>query len=82
MAKSDDSSVLGQLEVFRAGSPDDQDEEKLLNPCHVLLGAKADPTNLDTATAFMDWLVQGDGGRRVVREFGRNGKDGFFEPPR
>lgn len=82
VAKSDDdSSILEQLEVFRAGSPDDQDEKKLLNPCHVLLGAKADPANLDTATTFMDWLVQGDGGRRVVREFGRNGEDGFFEPP-
>ena len=80
VAKSEDSSILEQLEVFRAGSPLDKDEERLLNSCHVLLGAKADTANLDVVMTFMDWLVQEDGGRRVVREFGRNGEDGFFEP--
>ena len=81
VTKSDESGILGNLDVFRAGRPGGRDADLLLNPCHVLLGAKADPANLDIAKAFIRWIDDATGGRRVIRMFGKNGEDGFFEAP-
>ncbi|KAJ3533703.1 hypothetical protein NMY22_g7226 [Coprinellus aureogranulatus] len=80
IAESDDAGILDHIEVFREGKSDDKDD-MLLNPCHALLGAKANPANQDIVIAFMDWLSDKDGGRKVVRVFGKNGTAGISEPP-
>jgi ABC-type tungstate transport system permease subunit len=44
----------------------------LLNPAHALLGAYG--TNKAMATAFVDWLIDADGGQKTVRDFAVNGE--------
>jgi len=69
---SSPSSVTSSLEIYRKGSDDADDP--LLNPAHVLLGAKADPTHAAISKSFMEWVVSEAGGQKVVAEFKKNGE--------
>ena len=44
----------------------------LLNPCSALLGVK--PLDEGLSAVFMDWLMDLNGGQRVVAEFKKNGQ--------
>jgi ABC-type tungstate transport system permease subunit len=65
---SSDKLVTDELEIYKTGS-DEIKDDLLLNPAHVLLGSKADDTNLEISTAFMEWVIRKDGGQKVIREF-------------
>ncbi|TFK65918.1 hypothetical protein BDN72DRAFT_880626 [Pluteus cervinus] len=71
--------VTSQLAIFKAGS--DVASDPLLNPAHVLLGAKADPEHLDIAQGFMAWAVSADGGQKVIGEFKKNGEVLYSKAP-
>ncbi|KAG6819114.1 hypothetical protein H0H93_015359, partial [Arthromyces matolae] len=76
---SSPSSVTDSLVIYKAGS--DNASDPLLNPAHVVLGAKADPSNQDIWTEFMKWVVSADGGQKVIREFTKNGQVLYSEAP-
>lgn len=58
------------MEVFMVGGDDDE-QDPLLNPAHVLVGTGAE--NKALANEFVDWLIAEEGGQRVVRGFERGG---------
>jgi ABC-type tungstate transport system permease subunit len=41
-----------------------------VNPAHVLVGAYG--TNKEMATAFVDWLIEAEGGQKTIRDFAVN----------
>jgi len=41
-----------------------------LNPAHALVGAYG--TNKEMATAFVDWLIEAEGGQKTIRDFAVN----------
>ncbi len=65
-----DESVKHGMIVYREAFDADADDP-LLNPAHVLVGARARDTEI--AEAFVDWLVSSEGGQKVVGEFAMNG---------
>jgi len=71
--------VLARFEIYNEGGNEDP-ADPLLNPAAALLGAKA--RDMELARMFMHWLVQPDGGQRVVRTFERNGFIIYSEAPR
>lgn len=71
--------MTGNLAIFKAGS--DDSEDPLLNPAHVLLGAKADVEHLDLCRSFLDWVVSTDGGQKVIEEFKKNGEVLYTKAP-
>ncbi|RXW22430.1 hypothetical protein EST38_g3427 [Candolleomyces aberdarensis] len=73
------SNTAKNLEIFKAGGDDPDD--LLLNPAHVLLGAKANPEDIAVGMAFLDWVNDSLGGRKVVKEFKKNGQVLYSEPP-
>jgi ABC-type tungstate transport system permease subunit len=72
-------SVTDSLVIYRAGS--DNASDPLLNPAHVLLGAKADPAHTAISKGFMEWVVSEDGGQKVVAGFKKNGKVLYSKAP-
>ena len=50
----------------------DEVDDPLLNPAHVLVGSHGE--NEDLANAFVDWLVDSDGGQQIIENFAS--KDG------
>ncbi|TCD69502.1 hypothetical protein EIP91_007432 [Steccherinum ochraceum] len=62
-------NVIGELTVFKIGS---DENPELYNPCNALLSVE--PLDADLSKTFMDWLVDVDGGQKVVREFEKNGE--------
>jgi len=55
--------------------------DPLLNPARVLLGSKADPANANIWNGFMEWVVEKDGGQKVIREFEKSGQVLYSEAP-
>lgn len=45
----------------------DGEDDPLLNPAHVLVGSRAE--NKQMANDFVDWLIESEGGQKVIREF-------------
>ena len=41
-----------------------------MNPAHALVGAYG--TNKGMATAFVDWLIEAEGGQKTIRDFAVN----------
>jgi len=76
---SSPASVTNGVTIYKAGSDDASDP--LLNPAHVLLGAKADPTSTDISQAFMKWVVSADGGQKVIANFKKNGEVLYSQAP-
>ena len=74
-------SVKSRLKIFKSGSDDDPNDP-LLNPAHALYGARVRPENAIIGEAFMDWLVEPDGGQKVIRTFTKNGQVVVTEAPR
>ncbi|KAG6829411.1 hypothetical protein H0H92_004613 [Tricholoma furcatifolium] len=69
---SSPSNVTDNLTIYKAGS--DNATDPLLNPAHVLLGAKATAADKDIWTAFMTWVVSANGGQAVIQNFSKNGQ--------
>ncbi|KIJ61287.1 hypothetical protein HYDPIDRAFT_137862 [Hydnomerulius pinastri MD-312] len=71
------------MDIFLEGS--DTAGDLLLNPAHVLLGKEAKSEDEEVWKAFMTWVVDHDGGQKVIREFkkpeGPNGKQLYTEAP-
>ncbi|KAI9571744.1 hypothetical protein HD554DRAFT_2312053 [Boletus coccyginus] len=65
---SSPTSVTSTLTIFAEGGDTDPDDP-LLNPAHVLLGAKANTANEEIWNGFMKWVVAADGGQLVIKEF-------------
>jgi len=76
---SSPSSVTDGLDIYKAGS--DNATDPLLNPAHVLLGAKADPAAKEVSQAFMKWVVSADGGQKVIANFQKNGQILYSQAP-
>ncbi|GLB40857.1 putative PBP superfamily domain containing protein [Lyophyllum shimeji] len=76
---SSPAEVTGKLTIFKAGG--DNATDPLLNPAHVLLGSKANPANTDIWNGFMEWVVQKDGGQKVIREFKKSDQVLYSEAP-
>ncbi|THU80690.1 hypothetical protein K435DRAFT_695197 [Dendrothele bispora CBS 962.96] len=62
---STDGSILGS---------DDDDGAILLNPCSALLGQPEKALSKEVAKKFMEWLVDLEGGQKVVVNFKKNGE--------
>jgi len=75
---SSPKNVTGGLKIYKKGL--DSETDPLLNPAHVLLGAKAKPEYLDIAKKFMEW-VQGEGGQKVIEDFKKNGYTLYSKAP-
>jgi ABC-type tungstate transport system permease subunit len=56
----------------QAAGKDTGEDDLLLNPAHALVCAYG--TNKSMATAFVDWLIEAEGGQKTVRDFGVNGE--------
>lgn len=65
------------LRIQKEGTGDEHDP--LLNPAHLLVGTEAE--NKKTAEAFAQWMVQREGGQKVIREFARHGLVLYQEAP-
>ncbi|KLJ11864.1 hypothetical protein EMPG_12985 [Blastomyces silverae] len=71
-----DENVRNQVTVYKAGS--DEADDPLLNPAHLLIGAKAQDPAL--AKKFAEWLVSKDG-QAVVTGFKKGGQQLYSGAP-
>jgi len=69
---SSPTNVTDALTIYKAGTDDATD--LLLNPAHVLLGAKADEVYKGVWSEFMLWVVSPLGGQKIISEFEKNGE--------
>lgn len=65
---SSPKEVTSTLTIFAEGGDTDP-KDPLLNPAHVLLGAKANTTNKAIWEDFMKWVKLPDGGQKVIKNF-------------
>lgn len=65
---SSPKEVTSTLSIFAEGR-DTNPDDPLLNPAHVLLGAKADPANEVIWKKFIEWVKLPDGGQKVIKDF-------------
>ena len=68
-------SVTDELVVYKAAqddAPANDDSAILLNPCTAVLSAE--PVDKELAGIFMDWVLDANGGQKVIREFKKNGE--------
>lgn len=71
-----DAKLRNQTMIYKAGS--DKAIDPLLNPAHLLIGAKA--PNPDKAVAFAEWLIS-PRGQRVVTGFKKSGEQLYSGAP-
>ena len=76
---SSETSVTDSLHIYKAST--DEASDPLLNPAHVLLGAKIDPKCKEICSDFMDWVKSADGGQKVIREFKHREEVLYSEAP-
>ena len=75
---SSPTSVTSDLVIYKGSTTDtqpaaaDDDSTVLLNPCTAVLSAN--PVDKDLAELFMNWVIDHDGGQKVIREFTKNGE--------
>lgn len=67
---SSPKEVTSTLSIFAEGGDTDPNDP-LLNPAHVLLGAKANPADEVIWKTFMEWVKLPDGGQKVIKDFKR-----------
>lgn len=72
-------AVTESLHIYKAGT--DAASDPLLNPAHVLLGAKVEPAYKNICERFMDWVTRADGGQKVIREFKHGGQVLYSQAP-
>lgn len=72
-------AVTESLHIYKAGT--DAASDPLLNPAHVLLGAKVEPAYKNICERFMDWVISADGGQKVIREFKHGGQVLYSQAP-
>ncbi|KAF8445067.1 hypothetical protein L210DRAFT_3361159, partial [Boletus edulis BED1] len=65
---SSPEDVTSALSVFAQGG-DINPNDPLLNPAHVILGAKADPANKEIWEKFIEWVKLPNGGQQVISDF-------------
>jgi ABC-type tungstate transport system permease subunit len=68
---SSPTHVTDTLRIYQRGDRNDPDHW-LLNPGRALLGAQA--AEKDLASMFLDWLIDDNGGPKVVATFEKNGQ--------
>ena len=61
-----DEDVKAGMVVYKE-AVDANEDDPLINPAHVLVGARARDKPL--AERFVDWLISSEGGQKVVGEF-------------
>lgn len=64
---SQPKSIISRLKTFKYGN--DEPNNMLVNPAHVLLGKKAAPENHMIHQEFMCWVGSPTGGQRVIEKF-------------
>ena len=62
--------VKSALKVYKEAF-DATGDDPLLNPAHVLVGARA--RDKDVAEAFVEWLISSDGGQTVIDTYAVDG---------
>ncbi|KAF8550851.1 hypothetical protein OG21DRAFT_1499527 [Imleria badia] len=82
---SSTNEVRSALSTFAEGGDTDPNDP-LLNPAHVILGAKAGPENQVIWKKFMEWVKLPDGGQKVAKDFKKPPGPGgaatvFLNPP-
>ncbi|KAH6843178.1 hypothetical protein B0I37DRAFT_213861 [Chaetomium sp. MPI-CAGE-AT-0009] len=70
------ANLTSQATIFKAAT--DDAEDPLLNPAHLLVGAKA--PHPETAKAFAEWLVS-SAGQDVIKGFKKNGQQLYSPAP-
>jgi ABC-type tungstate transport system permease subunit len=60
------------LQPWQAAGKDEDQDDTLLNPAHALVGAYG--ANKAMAAAFVDWLIEAEGGQKTIRDFAVNGE--------
>ncbi|TFK50187.1 hypothetical protein OE88DRAFT_1661802 [Heliocybe sulcata] len=76
---SSEDATTKSLHVYKAGTDDPSDP--LLLPGHVLLGGKVDKNYASICGSFMDWVIDEEGGQKVVREFKHKGEIVYSPAP-
>ncbi|EGN94555.1 hypothetical protein SERLA73DRAFT_188517 [Serpula lacrymans var. lacrymans S7.3] len=84
---SSPANVKSNMKIYAIGLDSDSDADEtnpdiLLNPAHILLGARADEKFKEECQHFMDWVVSPDGGQKVIREFKKEGEVLYSEAPK
>ncbi|AEO58645.1 hypothetical protein MYCTH_2306121 [Thermothelomyces thermophilus ATCC 42464] len=70
------TNLMSKTTVYKAST--DEADDPLLNPAHLLIGAKA--ANAETAQSFADWLVS-PAGQDVIKGFKKNGEQLYSPAP-
>jgi ABC-type tungstate transport system permease subunit len=70
------ANLTSQTTIYKAATDDANDP--LLNPAHLLIGAKA--PNPETAEAFAQWIVSA-AGQEVIKNFEKNGEQLYTPAP-
>ncbi|KAL2168004.1 hypothetical protein VTG60DRAFT_539 [Thermothelomyces hinnuleus] len=70
------TNLTSKTTVYKAST--DEADDPLLNPAHLLIGAKA--ANAETAQSFADWLVS-SAGQDVIKGFKKNGEQLYSPAP-
>jgi len=70
------ANATGNAVIYKAST--DNADDLLLNPAHLLIGAKA--ANPDVAKAFADWVVS-PSGQSVITSFQKNGQQLYSGAP-
>lgn len=84
-------SVTSSLDIFAEGAPEPGSkitpgfkviatDNELLNPCNALLATT--PLDKELGDSFMDWLVDLDGGQKVVSTFKNDNGQVLYMPAR
>ena len=70
------ANLTSQTTIFKAST--DEADDPLLNPAHLLVGAKA--PNPKTAAAFAEWIIS-PAGQDVIKGFKKNGEQLYTPAP-
>lgn len=64
---SQPKSIVARLKAFKYGN--DEPNNMLTNPAHVLLGKRASPENHMIHREFMSWVGSPTGGQKIIEKF-------------
>ena len=70
------ANLTSETSIYKAAT--DEADDALLNPAHLLVGARA--PNPKTAKAFAEWMVS-PAGQNVVKGFKKNGEQLYTPAP-
>lgn len=77
--QDEEPELANKTVIYKAGR-DDQPDDPLLNPAHLLIGRQA--PNPEFAQRFADWVVSAEGGQKVCAEFKKTGEVLYSPAPK